>query len=127
MLISLQVGPSRYSELANRVHRLDSGISEKALTHTLRRLAEYRLVDRVTQPGGYALYSLTGTGEQVVPWLESFARLLSGAATGAPDLAAGRPAGPQPAAPPPDRPDPGAGRPGAPDPGAERLDPDLTR
>ncbi len=79
VLISLQAGPSRYSELANRVHRLDSGISEKALTHTLRRLAEHGLVSRGNPQGGFAMYSLTTTGEQVVPWLESFAQLLGGA------------------------------------------------
>ncbi len=83
VLIGLQAGPSRYSELANRVHRLDSGISEKALTHTLRRLAEHGLVDRASSPSGYALYSLTSTGERVVPWLESFAELVAGATRGA--------------------------------------------
>lgn len=78
VLISLEPGPLRYSELANHVHRVDSGISEKALTHTLRRLAEYGLVVRDRQQAGCSVYSLTSTGYQVVPWLESFARLLSG-------------------------------------------------
>ena len=79
VLISLEPGPLRYSELANHVHRVDSGISEKALTHTLRRLAEYGLVTRSRHQGGFSVYTLTATGHQVIPWLESFAQLLTGA------------------------------------------------
>lgn len=72
VIVGLGDGPQRYSLLRNRI----GGISNKMLTQTLRKLENYRLVERhtlATAPPGTE-YSLTPLGKSLLEPVSSLAR-----------------------------------------------------
>jgi|SRR5690606_28568646 len=59
--------PRRHGELA----ALIGGISRKVLTQTLRRLQDYGLVERRTEPKRHIEYRLTDLGQTLIEHIEA--------------------------------------------------------
>ncbi|MFI7586971.1 winged helix-turn-helix transcriptional regulator [Spongisporangium articulatum] len=66
-LFALNESPRRHGELAAAI----GGVSRKVLTHTLRRLEEYGLVERRSPTAGHAEYALTELGRTLVEPIET--------------------------------------------------------
>ena len=87
ILIALQDGTMRFSELRRRV----SGVSERMLSQTLQRLEQDRLIARVSYPvvPPHTEYSLTALGQKaaekvaaLADWIEENVSQMRGAPPG---------------------------------------------
>lgn len=65
-LFALGQGPRRHGELVSAV----GGVSRKVLTHTLRRLQDYGLVERRAETSRLVEYRLTELGETLIEPIE---------------------------------------------------------
>jgi DNA-binding HxlR family transcriptional regulator len=67
VLFGLSQEPRRHGELIDLI----GGISRKVLTHTLRRLQQYGLVEHRSEGSGPAIYCLTDLGRTLIEPIQS--------------------------------------------------------